>query len=88
MLIPVTAMKLVCDCCGEIYETFHGWTCIVGDDGGKEIEGEALCDDYPWLRIGDKHYCPKCYEVDDNDIATTKDGKMFDMEIEEEIKKP
>lgn len=31
MLIPVTAMKLVCDCCGETYENYNGWTCIVGD---------------------------------------------------------
>lgn len=78
-------MKLVCDCCGDTYETMQGWTCIVDDKDGGDILAEAMDEDYPWLRIGGKHYCPKCYKVDENDIATTKDGKKYDMQTEEEI---
>lgn len=84
MKVQVTAMKLVCDCCGETYEDNNGWTCIVGDVDGSDIEQEALNDD--WLELGGKHYCPKCYSIDEDDNYVTKDGCVYDGETEELLK--
>lgn len=50
--------QIVCDRCGEVF-------------GGTDTCSALFCDkstdigDYSdWETIGDKHYCPDCYEVE------------------------
>lgn len=41
MKVQVTAMKLVCDCCGETYENYNG--CGIEEvDDTAEIKEESL----------------------------------------------
>ena len=86
MKVPVQAMKIVCDHCGELYENGNGYTCWVGDEDGSQIEEDAVCDE--WFRTKDgKHYCPKCYKgTDDEGHVHTADGKVYDWYTEEEVK--
>lgn len=37
--------------------------------------------------LGGKHYCPECWNYDDDDNIVTKDGRVFDGETEEKLKK-
>ena len=80
-----TSMIIVCDSCGEHYVDGNGLCSYLGDIDGSMIEQEALSAD--WLSFGGKHYCPKCYELDDEDHYHTKDGKIWDADTEEEITK-
>lgn len=36
-----------------------------------------------WKRAGDKHFCDNCWNWDDDDCITTKDGRRFNEEGEE-----
>lgn len=83
MKVPVKAMKIICDVCGQTYENYNGWTCIVGDDDGSDIRNDAI--DNGWLCIGDKDYCPKCHYLNDEDHFVCKDGRVYDFETEDEI---
>jgi len=80
----VKSTIIVCDSCGKHYEDGNGMVCYLGDTDGSEIEQEALSSD--WLYLGGKHYCPDCYELDNEDHYHTKDGKVWDADTEEEIK--
>lgn len=80
----VKSMIIVCDGCGKHYEDGNGMVCYLGDTDGSEMENEALSSD--WISFGDKHYCPECYELDDEDHYHTKDGRVWDADTEEEIK--
>lgn len=79
----VKSMIIVCDSCGKHYEDGNGMVCYLGDTDGSEMEQEALSSD--WLYLGGKHYCPDCYELDDEDHYHTKDGKVWDADTEQEI---
>lgn len=70
------AIILTCDGCGQQYETIDGMACYADDEDGKLIEEVADNDD--WMTMGDRHYCPKCWERDDDDIIHTKDGRKWD----------
>ena len=59
MIKPVTAYSVVCDRCGNIFETDG---CIAWTDKQSAIY-YALASE--WKEIGDKQYCPDCYEFDD-----------------------
>lgn len=64
MKVKVETYKIVCDCCGETFTDGNGFTCYSDDPDGGIIRGEAL--DNGWIELDAKHYCPKCYEVDDD----------------------
>lgn len=60
MIKPVTMYSVVCDRCGKSYgedEGIAAWTDICSARY-QALESE-------WIEIGDKHYCPDCYEFDD-----------------------
>ena len=59
MIKPVTMYQVVCDRCGKqfVADDFAAWTdiCTARE---QAMESE-------WAEIGDKHYCPDCYEFDE-----------------------
>ena len=59
MIKPVTMYTVVCDRCGKqfVADDFAAWTdiCTARE---QAMESE-------WTEIGDKHYCPDCYEFND-----------------------
>lgn len=80
----VKSMIIVCDGCGEHFHDGNDFCSYVDDENGEYIEQSALSSE--WMKFGDKHYCPDCYELDDEDHYHTKDGKVWDADTEEEIK--
>lgn len=61
MIKPVTMYSVVCDRCGKTFiDEFNGIVAWVDECTAKEqaMENE-------WAEIGDKHYCPDCYEFND-----------------------
>lgn len=72
-----------CDACKERFRTADGFTCFTDDENGDYIREEAESSE--WITIGDKHYCPDCYKVDENDHIVTKDGHIYDYETHEMI---
>lgn len=85
MLKETKGYVLICDCCGDQYETIEGYSSYIGDVDGSQILNEADSDD--WREIQGKHYCPDCWKYEGDDIIVTKDGHKFDAETEEELKK-
>lgn len=83
MKVQDIAMRLVCDGCEEPFESADGFACYCGDKDGSMIEQEAL--DSEWIILGERHYCPNCYTIDENDIVHTKDGRIWNRETEKEI---
>ena len=83
MKVKVEAYKIGCDCCGGIFCDSDGYVCFDGDVDGSVIRNEA--DSSGWMEIGDKHYCPNCYEINDNDEIVTKDGHKYDYDTREKI---
>ena len=71
MIKTLTMYSVVCDRCGKIFETdvFIAWT-----DKQSAIY-YALASE--WKEIGDKQYCPDCYEFDDelDEYVPKKKGK-------------
>ena len=60
--------NIKCDCCGQLLDPDSYW-----DDGLEEMAEECS-----WKALEpDKHYCPDCYEWDDEDHLVTKDGKKW-----------
>ena len=60
MIKPVTMYSVVCDRCGKTFGEDDGiiaWTDICS---AREQAMES-----EWVEIGDNHYCPDCYEYDD-----------------------
>lgn len=57
-----------CDVCGIVYmNEYSGFSLWVDTNSVKE----EIQDDY-WLVEDGKCYCPKCYDIDDNDVVTIK----------------
>jgi hypothetical protein len=70
MIHKVECESLSCDNCNKEYESCEGFT-IFPDD----VDNRASDDDWHTERSeteDDKHYCPNCYEVDDEDNVTVK----------------
>lgn len=63
-----------CDRCREVFEDSEGHT-VFFDKGDAE---EGVAED-SWHCDGDKHYCPNCYFVDDNDVITVKPSIPHDF---------
>ena len=62
--------NLKCDCCGQLIDEQY-WD--------KEEGATAFIDECGWKETEDgKHYCPDCFEHDDNDRMVTKDGHVYD----------
>lgn len=62
--------NIKCDRCGDtISEEWY--------DDIADCE-EALLYDCNWVKIGDKHYCQDCYEIDENDEIKVKDNEEND----------
>ena len=59
MIKTLTMYSVVCDRCGKIFETDG---CISWTDKQSSIY-YALASE--WKEIGDNHYCPDCYEFND-----------------------
>lgn len=76
-------IKIICDGCGETFETGEGFVCYADDPNGELIWSEA--DTANWKELGGKHFCPDCWKWDDDDNIVTKDGRKFDGETEEEM---
>ena len=60
MIKQVTMYSVVCDRCGNIFETD---LCIAWTDKQSAIY-YAL--ESEWKEIGDKHYCPDCCKLNNN----------------------
>ena len=52
--------SVICDRCGKTYGVDDGIDCWVDECTAKEQAMES-----EWAEIGDKHYCPDCYEFDE-----------------------
>lgn len=59
MIKPVTMYSVVCDRCGKFFEADDSvaWT------DKQSARFYAL--ESEWKEIGNKHYCPECYEFDE-----------------------
>lgn len=61
MIKEVTMYQCVCDRCGKVHvDDFNGF--VAWTDGG--YAADAAGDD-GWIGIDGKHYCPDCYEIDE-----------------------
>ena len=61
MIKQVTMYSVVCDRCGKTFiDEFNGIVAWLDEGTAKEQAMES-----EWVEIGDKHYCPDCYEFDD-----------------------
>lgn len=85
MKVKVESFKIVCDCCGDTFHNGNDFVCFVDDFDGSMIRIEA--ESSGWISIDDKHYCPDCFTIDDENRIVTKNGHKFDYDTREEIKK-
>lgn len=61
MIKEVKMYSVICDRCGKAFvDEFNGIVAWVDEGTAKEQAMES-----EWAEIGDKHYCPDCYEFDD-----------------------
>ena len=61
MIKPVTMYSVVCDRCGKTFiDEFNGIVAWLDEGTAKEQAMES-----EWVEIGDKHYCPDCYEFNE-----------------------
>lgn len=61
MIKPVNMYSVVCDRCGKTFiDEFNGIAAWLDEGTAKEQAMES-----EWAEIGDKHYCPDCYEFDE-----------------------
>lgn len=60
---------VTCDNCGKTYEDVNtGFTLWVDNS-----EANENVQDNDWYKDGDKHYCPNCHTVDEDDNLIIKD---------------
>lgn len=73
MIKPVTMYSVVCDRCGKPFiDEFNGIVAWLDEGTAKEQAMES-----EWVEIGDKHYCPDCYEFNDNSEKYVPKKKGF-----------
>ena len=64
------------------YELGAHWLCITPCPHGMKIEDGKLIEETAcnsdWKIMNGHHYCPSCWERDDDDIIHTKDGRKWD----------
>ena len=84
----IKSITIVCDGCGERFVNPDGFVCFTNDSDGSYIENDAESSDWLTQKGKDgviRHYCPSCYEFDDNDVCHTKDGRRYDTNTGMEI---
>lgn len=71
MIKPVTMYSVICDRCGKLFEADDSvaWT------DKQSARFYAL--ESEWKEIDNKHYCPDCYEFDDNSEKYVPKKKGF-----------
>jgi len=67
MFSPVECFILSCDNCQEHFENYNGFGIFADKDAAREDAEED-----GWYRDGEKHYCPKCHTIDDEDNLIVK----------------
>lgn len=67
MIFEEIMYGIKCDRCHDIFE--NGDNCTVSSDK-YDMEESAIDND--WYQDGDKHYCPGCFEKDENDEIVLK----------------
>ena len=76
MIVEDTFYNVRCDICGE--DANPQWW-------NEKSSAKADAEEANYKFLGGKHYCPDCWEWDDDDNIVTKDGRKF-TEDGEEIK--
>ena len=59
----VECLVLVCDNCGEHFENGNGFSIFSDEQSMMED-----ADNYDWIELEDKDYCPKCYTNPEDDV--------------------
>ena len=70
MLKEVKMYTVVCDNCGKDVNKnaeYSAWN--------DKIFAEEVAMEADWIKENDKHYCPKCYEYDDEDELSIKESR-------------
>ena len=71
MIKEVKSYSLVCDNCGETYiGNCNDYSIWLDESTAMEY---AIDED--WIKHEGKHYCPSCYEVDEDDNITIKESE-------------
>lgn len=63
MLQKVEMYTVVCDNCGVDIGVTQEYSCW-----NDELYAQENAMENEWLKEGDKHYCPKCYSYDDDNL--------------------
>ena len=58
----VKMFTVICDNCQESADEGSDYSSWSDESQAEEVAMEA-----DWIKEKDKHYCPKCYEYDDED---------------------
>ena len=72
MIKQVKMYSVICNRCGKAFvDEFNGIVAWVDEGTAKEQAMES-----EWAEIGDKHYCPDCYEFDEelDKVVPKKEG--------------
>ena len=59
MIKKITYYDIICDRCGKSFIN-ESETCYPHTDSALTVAQQSA-----WRRIGDKDYCPDCYELDE-----------------------
>ena len=71
MIKEVKSYYLICDNCGETYVEYYCNYCVWLEPS-MAIEYAKESD---WIEHEGKHYCPSCYEVDEDDNVIIKESE-------------
>ena len=74
MIVEGTFYNVRCDVCGE--DANEQWW-------NDKIDAQADAEEANYKYLGGKHYCPNCWQWDDDDNIITKDGRKFTEDGEE-----
>lgn len=79
MKVSDTFYNIRCDACGM--ELCEEWYHDAGNDEFASILSES-----GWFTAdGDRHYCPDCWNYDDDDNIVTKDGRKYNGNTHEPV---
>lgn len=76
--IQTIGAKIVCDVCGETYETTEGFVSYTDDKDGSQIRMDA--ENSGWVEIQEQDFCPHCYKIDKDHNYHIKDGRVYDWD--------
>ena len=64
MIIPITMFGCTCDGCNEQWFDETNYYIAFTDESSIK---DNVSNDETWHTDGDKHYCPACHKIDDDD---------------------